>query len=152
MPKYDTNENDFLKEIAPTLLSKKIQPEVQTPEGYFDSFAERLKPRLPITPTEPTKIKILQVINFQNLAIAASVAAIIAFGLMLRNDDTSARDMIVWDEAAIDIATEYIDDQELYGSLTNAEVNNIAGSWEYSDQDADEMLLDFDIDDDFFYD
>jgi hypothetical protein len=145
---HTQEEREFLKDLAPVLFREKHAIPSDPPPGYFNTFAERLQKQLP--DPAPQKGKIIQLINFRNLAVAASVAALIVFFVSYQNDSPKANTSLVWDEATIDAAAEYIDEQDLYGSITSAELNTVALVQGYSDQDVSDFVMDFDLDDAFF--
>ncbi len=142
MKKQNLLDDDFLKEIAPKLFGSKIKHDVQAPLGYFESFAERIQQRLDQDKQTPLPLpnKVINMIGYKKLAIAASVAAIIAISSLWTNDTTEPTAALEWDEATIAVASEYLNEQDLYSSLEPGDLELINTSL-YSEEEALDYLI-----------
>lgn len=108
------NEAEYLKEISPSLFNEKVKLNPKPPAGYFESFAEKLNEKLP--QQEETKVRKISVVNLRNLAIAASIAALVAlipFFTQDENLNTVQEDNTYAALAALDLdaddISEYVD-------------------------------------------
>jgi hypothetical protein len=105
------NEAEYLKEISPRLFDKKVKLNPGPPKGYFESFAERLNEKLP--KQEETPLRKISVVNLRNLAIAATIAALVALIPFFAQDDnlnTLQEDNTYAALAALDLDADDISD------------------------------------------
>ena len=77
MDKKKHSEDEFLEELAPRLFEKRIEVKPKAPEGYFTNLEEQIRSKIESEPVAP-KGKVISLINFKNLAVAASVAVLLA--------------------------------------------------------------------------
>jgi hypothetical protein len=79
------NEQAYLEEIAPLLFGKKHRIQDHAPEGYFDGLSAKLQERIVKEEGQEAARKSPQgFFNFQNLAIAAGLAVLLALIPLLR--------------------------------------------------------------------
>jgi predicted small metal-binding protein len=74
--KDQKQEEEYLRDLAPHLHEMKHR-ETRIPEGYFESLEGRVMARIH-SGTEEGKGKVVPLLNFRKLAIAAGLAVILA--------------------------------------------------------------------------
>lgn len=139
-------EKELLREVAPTLFKRVVHSPVEPPAGYHEAFAERLQHRMAAVATPTPKTRVLHMVSWRNMAIAASVAAAVALVLWPKHQAPTALADIQWDEPALMVALEYVDDATLYNSLDLSELH-IEPPFVLSEDDAAEYLYPSDFTD-----
>lgn len=146
MHENDKQEKEYLKELAPTLFSKKHEILQDAPEGYFETLPDRVLQR--IAAEKQPKGRLIQLVNFRNIAIAAGFAILLAALSFLQhhsNKGTETQAQITYaeidfsDDATMDVLAEMIDSEIIYASALSDGQN----SWEISEDIADQDIVDF---------
>ena len=130
MNSQDQNENEFLRELSPTLFDQKQHADDTPPEGYFDEFPDRMMARIEKDSHNTSHRRIPSYINFRTLSIAAGFALILAlipyFKTALQSDTESTETIASINKSLNKIDTKvlanYIDTEDLYSivDLENA--------------------------------
>jgi len=149
MQHNDQQEKDYLKEMAPTLFGKKHEIPADAPKGYFDALPGKLHQRISAEKVAPPKGKIIRLINFQNIAIAAGIALLLALIPMLRHvmDSTAevgaekdvAFEMELSEDIALEVLADYMDEDMLYANIQTHELK----SWHLNDDISDAAIIDY---------
>lgn len=146
MEPNEQTENEYLKEIAPSLFEPKLDLEPETPEGYFEDFSAKLNAKiLEEEGEEQRSTRVFRLINYRNLAIAASVAAILAFLPFLKEEsvvepssDITQENLLALDLDEDDLS-DYLDMETLYESVEEDDLD----TYHWSDDISEEELIEF---------
>lgn len=146
MHENDKQEKEYLKELAPALFGKKHEILQDAPEGYFETLPEKLLQR--IAAEKRPKGRLIQLVNFRNIAIAAGFAILLAALSFLQhhsNKGTETHVQVTYaeidfsDDATMDVLAEMIDGEIVYASVLSAEQY----SWEINEDFDDQDIVDF---------
>ncbi len=130
----DINEEDFNeKDVAPILFSIK-KKKIEAPEGYFDTFSDKVMNRIHAEEIPSSRITILNNRSMQ-YAIAASMILFIGFALSIysiqqketskmQGDVVVSTEDIYIDEIAEEHLINYVD--EINTSNNNDELDSIS--------------------------
>ena len=129
MKQDENTENEFLSELSPRLFNKKIAVKADPPEGYFDTFPEKMKNRIAFenVKSTPKQGKLLKFVNYRNLAIAAGFALILSLLPFLKSVDESENNVASVNDIYIPATTEindldgYFEDSEIIEALAESE-------------------------------
>ncbi len=159
METNEQSEDKYLKELSPSLFDDKIGFEPAPPEGYFDEFGAKLNTKIleeeeeETTPAKP-KTRILALINYKNMAIAASIAAIIAIIPFLRESSITdfPQDDLYNNLLALDLDEEdlsdYLDMDLIYDSVADEEWGDVNWSDDLTEDEIVTFLLEEQISED----
>jgi len=149
MQHNDQQEKDYLKEMAPTLFGKKHEIPADAPKGYFDALPGKLQQRISAEKMEPPKGKIIRLINFQNIAIAAGIALLLALIPVLRHvmdspsktaeTATVAYEIELPENVEMEVLADYVDEDMLYANIQTHELK----SWHLNDDISDAAIIDY---------
>lgn len=154
MEPNEQSEHNYLKELAPSLFDSKIEYEPTAPEGYFEEFGAKLNAEILAEESKPTlrKPSVLKLVNYKNLAIAASIAALIALIPFLResSSDTALPQANIQSSLlALDLDEEdisdYLDMELIYDNVAEEELSGVTWSSELTEDEIITFLLKEDI-------
>lgn len=146
MKNEENSEIEFLKELSPVLFEKKIAVDANPPEGYFDTLSEKITSKIRQNESVKTgsEFSIGKYINFRNLAIAASVAVILALIPFFRSntiDTAQPSELAINPEIEIAEISEYIDESDLYEVFESEEFSNFSISENLNDDEIINYLI-----------
>lgn len=150
MTPQDKNENEFMRELSPTLFDQKQRAEDTSPEGYFEEFPDRMMARIENENTKESRRHIPSYVNYRPLSIAAGLALILAlipyFKTVLQGDkgttETISSTNISIKEMDSDVLASYIDTEDLYATI-DLQNNSLSLPQPNTDSDA---IIDYLID------
>lgn len=153
MKPIKNNEEEYLKEISPSLFDEKVKLNPEPPEGYFESFASKLNEKLP--KQEEAKVRKISIVNMRNLAIAASIAALIALiPFFSQNDNLNVSQVddtytaLAALELNVDDVSDYLDIDLIIDQTLEDEDFFIKNDTEFSDSEIVTFLMDEDVSED----
>lgn len=75
------NEEEFLRDLAPNLFNSKVDMDDAPPPGYFEALPDRVMSKISDLPiVEPKKGKVISLVNWRNIGIAAGLAILLGLG------------------------------------------------------------------------
>jgi hypothetical protein len=149
MQENEHNEEAYLKEMAPTLFGAKHQIPSDAPEGYFDALPGRLLQRIGDEKELKRKGRIVRMVSFRNISIAAGLALILAVVPFIREyvggDDSGSEKAFAEmqldysDEATIEAINELVEYDAIYASIDVDEIE----LWELGENIDDKDIADY---------
>jgi len=146
MKEEENSEIEFLKELSPLLFEKGIGMDAEAPDGYFEEFGEKIKAKIHQEEAQESRpeIRISKYINVRNLAIAGSVALILALVPFFRSNNvpgTQTSELVINPETEIAELNEYIDESDLYTVFENEEISDYTVSANLTDDEIINYLV-----------
>ena len=132
MKKEESNDIEFLQELSPKLFENRITNKPNPPAGYFEVLADSVMDRIDVETNKNRSGKIIRLVNYKNIAIAAGIAVILAVIPYLNSttDDntvtTETAAITIPADAEIDDLTGYLDENDLYSALENEGFEDIS--------------------------
>lgn len=132
--KEDHNtERDYLKDLAPNLFDRKIDVDEHPPEGYFDTLGDRVMNRIDAENAQKDALgqrKVVKLINWKNIAVAAAIAAVIATVQIVYLSEQSD-DAIVAEESTTPLGENfettdmenYLSDEDIYNAFASSDIS-----------------------------
>lgn len=157
MKKEETNENEFLQELSPKLFDKRLTNNPSPPEGYFDGLADSVMNKIDAEANRKRRGKLIRIVNYKNIAIAAGIAVILALIPYLKStngdpvSETQIAAITIPANTEIDDLTAYLDENDLYGALENEGFENLSIDPEITEDQIIDYLLLEDINEDLLF-
>lgn len=160
MQNEDQNEQEYLKELAPTLFGKKQEIRKEAPEGYFEDLPGKLLQRVAAEKAEQPKGKIIHLINFRNLAVAAGIAVLLALVPLVSSlldesaeveTQVSLEQLDFHDEITFELVAEYVDAETVYESIIADDLDSRYLVDAIDNDDIINYLLEDEISDELLY-
>ncbi|NEN24845.1 hypothetical protein G3O08_15185 [Cryomorpha ignava] len=146
MKKEENSENEFLQELSPLLFDKRIAVDAEPPAGYFDGLTDQITDKIIAEDGRNSRgrTKIIQFVNFRNLAVAAGIAVIIALIPFFNSnniDQTLRSELVINTDTEISELNEYIDESDLYSAFEENEFSKTAVSEDLNEEEIIDYLI-----------
>lgn len=147
MKKEESNDFEFLQELSPTLFENRITNKPNPPSGYFEGLADSVMDRIDADTNRKRSGKIIRLVNYKNIAIAAGIAVILALIPYLTSvvEDKSVAPEIaavtIPADTKIEDLSVYLDENDLYSALENEGIEDLTLDEDISEDQIIEFLL-----------
>lgn len=146
MKKEENIENEFLKELSPLLFDKRIALNAEPPEGYFEDLNSKIKSKIYLEEAKENRggSKVMQFVNFRNLAIAAGIAVIIALIPFFKSNDidqNKTSELVINSETTLAELNEYVDESDLYSAFDEHSITNFTDAKNLNDEEIINYLM-----------